>query len=60
MDDDMELCSEGHEEVCFEGGRFSSCPACEAIEDLNSQIEKLNDEIATHECTCEHDTETKV
>lgn len=29
----MNLCSEGHEEVCFEG---RDCPVCEAIETADS------------------------
>lgn len=46
----MELCSSGHEEVCY-SGRY--CPACELIEeigalkldiaDLESQLEEKND-----------------
>lgn len=41
----MELCSEGHKEVCYET-RF--CPACalvEEIKDLKAKIEDLEDEI---------------
>ena len=45
----MNLCSDGHEEVCYEGRR---CPACdlkadlEAVEeDLNKEIQNLTDEI---------------
>jgi hypothetical protein len=48
----MNLCSEGHDEVCYEG---NNCPACEMKEDRNyfeeevskrdEQIEKLENEI---------------
>jgi len=41
----MELCFDGHEEVCYEG---KSCPACELVEatiSLNKEIENLKEEI---------------
>lgn len=45
----MDLCSNGHEEVCYEG---KECPACETIDnkdeviaDLHEKIENLTDEI---------------
>lgn len=38
----MELCSEKHEEVCFEG---RECPVCFERDDLQSQIDDLNKEI---------------
>jgi len=47
----MNLCSDGHEEVCYEG-KF--CPACvllitigdlgDEIDELKEEIEKLNEE----------------
>ena len=38
----MNLCADGHEEVCFEG---RNCPVCEIRSDLNAQIEDLNTQI---------------
>ncbi len=38
----MNLCSDGHDEVCYET-RY--CPACEIKDDLNIQIEKLESQI---------------
>jgi len=45
----MDLCSDDHEEVCFEG---RNCPACEikdsmqrSIDDLLKEIVSLKDEI---------------
>lgn len=38
----MNLCSSGHEEVCFEG---RICPVCEVIEDKDREIDKLTDKI---------------
>lgn len=34
----MNLCSDDHEEVCYEGRR---CPVCEAVSDKNREIERL-------------------
>lgn len=34
----MNLCSDGHQEVCYEG---RNCPACEAIKDRERTIESL-------------------
>jgi hypothetical protein len=52
----MELCSDGHDEVCFEARR---CPVCEVmekrdevLEDLRAaraKIEKLEDELSNLE-----------
>ena len=39
----MNLCSEVHEEICYESRR---CPVCEIIEDKNDQISRLEDIIA--------------
>jgi len=45
----MNLCSDGHEEVCYEA---RTCPACEAIQamqndidDKDNRIKELNDEL---------------
>lgn len=38
----MTLCSDNHEEVCYEG---RNCPACSALDDFRdaeNEIEKLN------------------
>lgn len=35
----MNLCSDGHDEVCYEG---RTCPACYHISEKNSEIEDLN------------------
>ncbi len=45
----MELCSSGHDEVCFEGRR---CPVCSAQNDLdnaNGEIGDLKKKIDSHE-----------
>lgn len=46
----MELCSDNHEEVCYEG---RNCPVCAEreelqgeIDNLKSEVDGLNDEIA--------------
>ena len=49
----MQLCSDGHDEVCFDQ---KNCPACELLKmnidledkiyDLKEDIEKLNNEAA--------------
>ena len=38
----MNICSDGHGEVCHDG-RY--CPACEEIKELKSEIEDLEDKI---------------
>ena len=48
----MEICEDGHDQVCFDG---RNCPACELLKsnsdfedkvyDLNEKIDNLNDEI---------------
>ena len=40
----MNLCSDGHEEVCFE---YRKCPACEAIKEGDDKIKELESEIET-------------
>lgn len=45
----MNLCSDNHDEICFEG---RTCPLCERlkeIEELKSQVSNLKDEIANAE-----------
>lgn len=49
----MELCSDGHDEVCYDG---RNCPVCEQIKETESvvedlqkaeaEIERLKDEIS--------------
>ncbi len=39
----MNLCSSGHEEVCYE---TRDCPFCEKIAELEKDIENLADEIS--------------
>jgi predicted RNase H-like nuclease (RuvC/YqgF family) len=38
----MNLCSDNHDEVCFES---RSCPVCELISDENTKIESLEEQI---------------
>lgn len=38
----MNLCSNGHDEVCFES---KNCPVCEMEVKLKEQISKLEDQI---------------
>ena len=47
----MNLCSEGHDEVCYEG---RSCPACDLRSDLESQIKDLNNELDQERGYIEH------
>jgi len=63
----MNLCSDGHEEVCYEA---RTCPACEAIQekqndiddrdaeikDLKDQVEDLEQQLTEREEN--HDTDT--
>ena len=39
----MNLCSDRHEEICFEG---RNCPLCEIRQELEESIGKLNERIA--------------
>ena len=42
----MELCSDGHGEMCYKSTLYSSkCPACEAIQEKQDEIDKLTSEI---------------
>ncbi len=38
----MDLCSDGHDEVAYEG---RGCPVCEIIEEKYNEIEDLNETI---------------
>jgi hypothetical protein len=38
----MNLCSDNHDEVCYEGRK---CPVCDMREDLQSSIDDLQKEI---------------
>jgi len=38
----MELCNDGHDEICYEG---RECPLCKTIEDADAEIKKLREEI---------------
>lgn len=53
----MNLCSEKHDEICFEG---RDCPLCEmrggkdgAISDMEDEIETLTEEIANLKAAAE-------
>jgi len=39
----MDLCSDDHDEVCYEG---RICPACSLRDDLDQEIEQLNDRVS--------------
>lgn len=51
----MNLCSDNHNEVCFE---TRNCPACDALSQKDKEISKLEDKISELEvelengCTC--------
>ncbi|GAF99286.1 unnamed protein product, partial [marine sediment metagenome] len=42
----MELCSDKHGELCYEG---RNCPACEVIEELQAEIDGLQEELKSLE-----------
>ena len=45
----MNLCSDGHDEICYEG---RNCPCCAMLSDIaarNSEIDGLRDEIKSLE-----------
>lgn len=50
----MQLCSDGHDEVCFVGSWDKDCPACAALEeqrkDMQQEIDDLQKEIDNHVC----------
>jgi hypothetical protein len=37
---DMYLCSSGHEEVCYDGGR---CPVCEELNNIKNKDREISD-----------------
>lgn len=44
----MELCNDNHEEIVYEGRRFSHCPLCAAnaiVKQQEEQIEELKDKV---------------
>lgn len=52
----MNLCSDGHEEICHEG---RNCPVCEIIkekdgriEDLENKVQSLEEEQSADSCSC--------
>ncbi len=51
----MNLCEDGHEEVCYDG-RY--CPVCEIIKEHTKRIESLQDEIEDLNKTIESLDET--
>jgi len=46
----MELCSNGHDEVCYDS---RNCPVCAMIDDLEDQIRELQEKIDDLEATNE-------
>jgi hypothetical protein len=40
----MQICDDGHDEVCFEGNR-TKCPVCEAMAEAQKEIEDLKAQI---------------
>jgi hypothetical protein len=38
----MNLCSDGHDEVCYEGRK---CPVCEAVSEKDKEIKSLKEEV---------------
>jgi hypothetical protein len=46
----MQLCSDSHQEVCYDGRK---CPVCDAIADKNSDIDELNKKIKELESNAE-------
>lgn len=42
----MNLCDDGHDEVCYEGRH---CPCCKIIADKDEEISSLGDQISTLE-----------
>lgn len=42
----MNLCSSGHDEICYEG---NICPLCDTINDFTDQIEVLEEYVNTLE-----------
>lgn len=40
----MELCSDGHDEVCYEGSVYADCPVCIIIKEKDDTIEELTND----------------
>jgi len=47
----VNLCSEDHEEVCFEG---NACPVCDMRDDMQVEIDKLTTANKTLDSECEN------
>lgn len=47
MNAPLNICSSGHDEVCYAGNK---CPACEALDDLQAEIDTLKQEASEHQC----------
>lgn len=41
----MELCSRGHEEICYESGECPMCFSLEELKDANKTIKSLENQI---------------
>ena len=44
----MNLCSENHDEIVYEGGHYVKCPLCESnnrIEELEKELEQAQEAI---------------
>ena len=39
----MNICSNGHEEIAYEGDRWSKCPICKLIEEYENEIQSTVD-----------------
>ena len=42
----MNICSDHHDEVCYEGRCCPACELAERIDSLNDRISQLNEELA--------------
>lgn len=41
----MELCSDGHEEVCYDGKHCPACVALQENDELGAEVDELKGEI---------------
>ncbi len=41
----MITCSEGHEEIVYEGDRWTPCPICALIKERDDKINELTDRV---------------
>lgn len=46
----MQLCSDGHDEVAYEGTRQTICPVCKTQQEMQEVIDQLSQQIDEHEC----------